>query len=213
MSEGKILDLSYLELVKIAKAINGNTLANKNREKDKKIITDKFIRQFGINRKNFSATIKARKLPIKYNNSTFLYDIDENFIESIDAEIVNTDKSMDKGKVRKNLDQSKEKSEAVIIPEKINDIISFVKNKDKFFEMLKWYESKKQKEDFAANTLSQRIDIDEYASKLQGDVSVKYLKVYTHIYKRYEKLNKKYPKISKQDMLSLALLMFCEKFE
>lgn len=213
MSEGKILDLSYLELVKIAKAINENTLANKNREKDKKIITDKFIRQFGINRKNFSATIKARKLPIKYNSSTFLYDIDENFIESIDVQIVNADKSIDKGKVRKNLDQSKEKSEAIIVPEKINDIISFVKNKDKFFEMLKWYESKKQKEDFAANTLSQRIDIDEYASELKGHVSVKYLKVYTHIYKRYEKLNEKYPKISKQDMLSLALLMFCEKFE
>ncbi|MDF2505181.1 hypothetical protein [Clostridium sp.] len=213
MSEVKVLDIPYLELVRIAKAINENTLANKNREKDKKIKTDQFIKKFGINRKNFSATIKEKRLPIKYNSSTFLYDIDESFIESIDAEVVNVDKSTIKEKARKNLNKSKEKSEVIIVPEKFNDIKLFINNKDKFFEMLEWYEDKKEKEDIELNSISQRIDIDDYAEELQGEVSVKYLKIYTNIYKRYEKLFDKYPKISKQDMLSLALLLFCERFE
>lgn len=213
MSEVRVLDMSYLELARIAKAINENTLANKNREKDKKIKTDHFIKKFGINRKNFSATIKEKKLPIKYNSSTFLYDIDENFIESIDAEVVNVDKLTIKENVRKNLDKSKEKSEAIIIPEKFNDIKFFIKNKDKFFDMLEWYEDRKEKENIKLNSVSQRIDIDDYAEELRGEVSVKYLKIYTNIYKRYEKFFDKYPKISKQDMLSLALLLFCERFE
>lgn len=213
MGEGKVLNISYSELVKIAKAINENTLANKDRSKDEKIKTDEFIKKFGVNRKNFSATIKQKKFPIKYNSSTFLYDIDENFIESVDIEVINVDKSIVDDKDRKNLDKSKEKSEAVILSEKLNDINLFIKNKNKFFEMLKWYEDKNEKEDIKLNSVSQRIGIDDYAEELHGEVSVKYLKIYTHIYKRYENLFNKYPKISKQDMLSLALLLFCERFE
>lgn len=211
MSNSRILDISFLEFVKIAKALNENTLANKTRDKDKKIPTDTFIRSFGINRKNFAATIKSNNYPISYNKSTFLYDIDESFVECVNAEMLDT--STDNTMVRKNLDKSQEKSEAIILSKSNNDLLSFVENKDKFFDMLSWYEEKKQKEILEANRISQRLDIDKYAEDLQGDVSVKYLKVYSHIFKRYEDLLSKYPKINKQDMISLALLLLCEKFE
>ncbi|MBU3093841.1 hypothetical protein KPL35_17555 [Clostridium sp. CF011] len=69
MSNPKKIDLPIEELKKITLAINENTIANKSRSKEDKITTDKFIKQFGINRKNFSETIKDTN--IKYNESTF----------------------------------------------------------------------------------------------------------------------------------------------
>jgi len=75
MSKAKNLNLSLQELIYIAVAINENTLENKIRLKDEKIPTDKFIRKFGINRKDFSETIKLTE--INYNKSTFLYDVPE----------------------------------------------------------------------------------------------------------------------------------------
>ena len=72
MSKAKKLELTVYMLIEIAKAINKNTIANRSR--DEKIPTDKFIRQFGINRKDFSETIKDTN--IKYNRSTFFYDIE-----------------------------------------------------------------------------------------------------------------------------------------
>ncbi|HEY8889388.1 MAG TPA: hypothetical protein VIM70_03980, partial [Clostridium sp.] len=86
MSNAKVLNLSYLSLVEIARAINQNTIANKNRLKEKKIVTDKFIRKFSISRKDFSETLKTKARGIKYNSSTYLYDINDDFVEEVVAE-------------------------------------------------------------------------------------------------------------------------------
>ena len=75
MSKPKILDLTIEKLKEIAQSINENTAANRTKSKEAKISTDIFIKQFEINRKDFSETIKDTD--IKYNKSTFLYDIGE----------------------------------------------------------------------------------------------------------------------------------------
>ena len=77
MGEPKKLELTVEKLVEIAIALNENTIANRNRSKDDKISTDKLIRRFNINRKRFSVTIQDTD--IKYNKSTFLYDIPGEF--------------------------------------------------------------------------------------------------------------------------------------
>ncbi|MBW9150387.1 hypothetical protein K2F40_15615 [Clostridium sp. CM028] len=88
MGEPKKLELTIEKLIEIAIALNENTLANRNRSKEDKISTDKFIRRFDINRKRFSVTIQDTD--IKYNKSTFRYDIPDEFIMKNKNEVLVT---------------------------------------------------------------------------------------------------------------------------
>ena len=83
----KKLDISLKKLISLALAINKNTISNKSKPKDEKIPTDKFIKQFEINRKDFSFTIKDTE--ITYNKSTFLYDVPESL--NINNQVTNVD--------------------------------------------------------------------------------------------------------------------------
>ncbi len=84
LSNPKKLNLNYDELYKIVLAINENTLSNKSRSKENKISTGNFLRQkFNINRKDFSFTIKAEKTGIKYNATTFMYDISDTYKSNV----------------------------------------------------------------------------------------------------------------------------------
>ena len=103
MSKPKKLELTIVKLKEIAESINENTTANRSKSKEAKISTDMYIKQFEINRKDFSETIKDTD--IKYNKSTFLYDIGEvNFSPTkvnlkganINSEKVNFTKRVDK---------------------------------------------------------------------------------------------------------------------
>ncbi|MBU3179302.1 hypothetical protein KPL47_23725 [Clostridium estertheticum] len=91
MGKPKKLELTIDKLIEIAIEINKNTISNRNRSKDDKIPTDKLIRGLGINRKNFSVTIQDTN--IKYNKSTFLYDIPSEFImnDKSDTIVVNSE--------------------------------------------------------------------------------------------------------------------------
>lgn len=223
MSNPKVLDLPYLKLVEIANAINSNTIANKNRPKEEKIVTDKFIRQFGVNRKDFSETIKVKGGEIRYNPSTFLYDIDENFVEIIQAEKIeaaveaitptNTDKSTDAVKPRKKYYESNKVTESLPLSVEMAGIAEIINVKDELFNMLEWYQKQITKEQMEGNIVQEQLDINQFSRELQGEVVVKYLKAYKEIFERFEKLSDKYKFVKRQDMLSLALLQFCERYD
>lgn len=70
VSKPRKLNLSLEKLIEIAKEINKNTLANKNRTKEETIATDKFIRNFGISRKNFSETINCTETGVYFRRAT-----------------------------------------------------------------------------------------------------------------------------------------------
>lgn len=94
MSKPKKLDLPISELNKIALSINKNTIANRTKIKEEKITTDTFIKQFGIQRKDFSETIKDTN--IKYNKSTFQYVFDD-LNNNSDTKVITIKKSHNNG--------------------------------------------------------------------------------------------------------------------
>jgi len=222
MSNAKVLNLSYLRIVEIARAINQNTIANKNRLKEKKIVTDKFIRKFSISRKDFSETLKTKARGIKYNSSTYLYDINDNFVEEVVAEKVEdtieiitpkSEKLVEKKKDREKYYESNKNAEGLPMTNEMTGIKQIVSVKDDLFNMIEWYKSKITKEKLESNTLNEQIDINEFSNDLKGDVVVKYLKVYKDTFKRFEAICDKHKFIKKQDMLSVALLQFCKRYD
>ncbi|GCD13245.1 hypothetical protein [Clostridium tagluense] len=133
MGEPKKLELTIEELIEIAIALNENTIANRTRSKEDKIPTDKLIKGFGINRKNFSVTIQDTD--IKYNKSTFLYDIPGEFItKNKNKKIV----SLSETDKNNNSDTKvKLKSETLVIKsETVESLVSKPNNESETLESL-----------------------------------------------------------------------------
>ena len=154
MSKARNLNLSLKELIYIAVAINENTLENKTRLKDEKMPTDKFIRKFGINRKDFSQTIKLTEL--NYNKSTFLYDVPESikgnepvvnkdFNES-ETPVINksvTKVSNIKDLENTSIDKRNKNETSVFIKNIKEEVQEFSNIKIEINEMLEWYRNQK----------------------------------------------------------------------
>lgn len=225
VSKPRKLNLSLEKLIEIAKEINKNTLANKNRTKEEKIATDKFIRKFGISRKNFSETIKGTE--IRYNKSTFLYDIPE--VDSLTTKVnkVNFDKNYQSGK-KVNLTgiletkevpeiQAKDIEDITIskkqnihsvpeyileVPKELRELLSL---SSELKEMLNWY--KKQSSTLAAD-ISQ---INLNNKSLQGEVITRSYKMYKSVADDFKKFTSS-RKESVKDLVSLAILEFVDKY-
>jgi len=215
MANPKKLDLSIEQLVSIASAINENTTMNKSRSKENKIPTDKFIKQFGLNRKDFSETIKDTE--IKYNTSTFMYDIPEH-IEKVNFSItkVNLVKPLESQEVNltttKALPQKKEKLQKYTkvlqkytkeFPREFQEIIDMAEDMK---QVISWYK---------IQTNSNIIEVNELNinnSKLDGEVTTKSYKVYKSVaddFSRFADGRKE----SIKDLVSLALLEFIRNYK
>lgn len=222
VSKPRKLNLSLEKLIEIAKEINKNTLANKNRTKEEKIATDKFIRKFGISRKNFSETIKGTE--IRYNKSTFLYNIPE--VNSLTTK-VNFDKNYRSSK-KINLTglletkevpeiQAKDIEDITIskkqnihsVPEYIleepQELKELLSLSSELKEMLNWY--KKQSSTLAAG-ISQ---INLNNKNLQGEVITRSYKMYKSVADDFKKFTSS-RKESVKDLVSLAILEFVDKY-
>lgn len=213
MSKPKRLDLQIEKLKEIAQAINENTKANRNKNKDDKISTDIFIRQFKINRKDFSETIKDTN--INYNKSTFQYDIGEvNFsttkvkLKEVNKgnEKVNHTESLKKQEVRTE-NNSKEiqsiQKNTFQIPDDFKELLSLTGD---LKEMVGWY--KKQ-------TNTNIIDVPELNinnSKLDGEVVTRSFKMYKSIAEEFAKFAE-IRKEKQKDLISLAILEFIDKYK
>lgn len=219
MSKPKKLDLPIEKLKEIAQSINENTLANRSRIKEDKIPTDKFIRQFEINRKDFSETIKDTN--IKYNKSTFFYDIessDEVHFSTTNVNLKEVNKSSEKVNPTKPL--KKQESYQQIPQNNSKEIQSIPNNTfqlpNEFKELLSLTGELKEMVGWYRNQTNTNIieipEININISKLSGEVITRSFKMYKEIAEDFSKYADS-RKETQKDLISLALLEFMQKYK
>lgn len=213
MSKAKKLDLSILELTKIAKAINENTIANRNKIKDDKISTDVFIRQFKINRKDFSETIKDTN--IKYNKSTFQYvsdDIENLSIKDDTSDILTKTVNNNKGDTKSTPIENNISETMVIKSETIGTdtaIIEFENMKSGLVEMLEWYKEQRDKE----NIIDIEIPVISInRDKLTEEAKTRGFKIYPSVVAEFKEFSKKNSQYTMQDLMAMALIEYMKKY-
>jgi tRNA nucleotidyltransferase (CCA-adding enzyme) len=219
MSKPTKLDLPIEKLKEIAQAINKNTLANRIRIKEDKITTDKFIRQFDINRKDFSETIKDTK--IEYNKSTFLYDTESSanvIFSTTKVNLEQINKSSGKSNYTKPLkkqepyqqtNQSNSKEVQSIpkntfqLPTEFKELLSLTGD---LKEMVGWY--KKQ-----INTnIIEVPELNINNIKLKGEIITRSFKMYKGIADEFSKFAED-RKEKQKDLISIAILEFINKYK
>lgn len=219
MSKPNKLDLPIEKLKEIAQAINENTMANRSRSTEEKIPTDKFIRQFQINRKDFSETIKYTN--IKYNKSTFFYDIEsseEVHFPTTKGNLKEVNKSSEK--VNPNNPLKKQESYQQTSQGNSKEIQSIPKNTfqlpNEFKELLSLTGELKEMVGWYRNQTNTNIielpEININIPKLGGAVITRSFKMYKEIaedFSKYADIRKE----TQKDLISLALLEFMQKYK
>ena len=219
MSKARNLNLSLEKLVSIALAINQNTIENKIRLKDEKIPTDKFVRQFGINRKDFSETIKLTE--INYNKSTFLYDIpeptkggepfDNRVLNKSETPVIN--KSVTKVSNVKELDTSiierKNKNETSVMIKTIKEEVKEFSNiKIEINEMLDWYRNQKNIIDVEIPVI--KIDSQKFKNE---QAITRGIKLYLSAFNTFKDFCLENGQYKMQDLVSMALIEYATKYK
>lgn len=214
MGKPKKLDLSLDKLKEIAIEINKNTIANRDRSKEDKIPTDKFIRKFDILRKDFSETIKDTC--ILYNRNTFLYDIDEevgssNTSNTISNTISNTTSNTSNTMVTPKAIDSNIGSNTKVTPKKTNnDVIEVLRDElPEIFEIIDLYKKGLMKEEVVKDK-DNNIFIEK--EKLSGEVITRSIKIYKGVIDSFSQFCKD-KKESQKDLLAIALIEFMEKYK
>ncbi|WP_257676378.1 DNA-binding protein [Clostridium felsineum] len=90
-----------------------------------------------------------------------------------------------------------------------NDLLELIKNKDDILKII---------DDYKKNINNRIIDVPELnindiPPEMQKNINTRSLKIYDPIYKLFSKLCNKYSSIKKQDLISLALLEFYNKYK
>jgi len=208
MGNAKKLDISLEKLVAIALSINENTILNKSKSKEEKISTDIFLKQLGINRKNFSETIKD--IEISYNNSTFLYDISETLLSNKEVT------KLDIGLVKEDEQQSNNKVTTI---KKINktpitnfenlpgELKKVMDLSNELEEMVYWY--RKHKND---DVIIDVPEININNSNFKGTLTVRSFKTYTTVLDKFSNYCKSKKELQK-DLVALALVEFMDKYK
>lgn len=224
MSKPKILNLTVDELVMIARALNENTLANKKRILSEKISTDIFLKQkFNINRKDFSESIKSTQ--IKYNRSTFLYDIPgehKSVTKMLSCKVIENIKIESTAKPKPFKGTLDEVSIANVLPsglfeiadmtQEIKEIVSwyteFKGNEGVIKELLEWYKHSKSTE-----TIIEVPQITLNKSRLHGEIKSRSFKLYENVLNEFKNYCEKHNEFKQQDLLSMALLEYMDKYK
>ncbi|MGK0468459.1 hypothetical protein [Clostridium sp.] len=228
MSKAKELNLPIEKLIEIAKALNKNTIANKDKNKEEKISTDKFIKDtFNVNRKDYIETIKGTG--VGYNKSTFLYDIPDATEGKKKSQFSNTlvTPVENKGSTQNLSNNSQEtflekiNSNTKVIPvKKYNNNTSVVLKTEvrdavkatikteypEIEEMINWYRNQKTNENI--------IDVPEIElsnSMLKGDVVSRSVKTYKIALDEFVGFCKE-RKETQKDLIALALVEFINKY-
>ncbi|MBK5201418.1 MAG: hypothetical protein JJE21_07775 [Spirochaetaceae bacterium] len=219
MSKPKKLNLPISELTKIALSINKNTIDNRTRNKEKKITTDTFIRQFEIQRKDFSETIKDTN--IEYNKSTFQYTFD-GLNNSSDTKITPTEKThrsrsdtigTPANKIHNNYSDTKvastNKTESETIETNVS-IVEFENMKSGLVEMLEWYRRQRKNENIIDIEIP-KININR--EKLTEQAVTRGFKIYPVVVTEFKKFCNHNSQYTMQDLMAMALLEYCDKYK
>lgn len=220
MSKPNKLDLTIEKLKEIAQSINKNTAANRNKSKEDKISTDKFIKQFGINRKDFSEMIKDTN--IKYNKSTFIYNTEGSrqldfLSKKVDlGEVIQSNEktTVSKPLVKQEVYQITTQSSSneiqsipkntLQLPNELKEILSLT---EELKEMLGWYRKQAN-----TNTSIKIPAININIDKLDGEVVTRSFKIYKEIAEDFSNFAVS-RKETQKELISLALLEFIKKYK
>lgn len=88
-----------------------------------------------------------------------------------------------------------------------SDLTELINNKAELLEMLKDYKNHTNVIDIPM------LDINSLPGEMQKDITTKSFKVYKPVYSLFDKLCKDYVSIKKQDIVSLALLEFYNRYK
>lgn len=88
-----------------------------------------------------------------------------------------------------------------------NDILELVNYKDDILEMLKNYKSNTKVIEVS------QLDINSLPWEMKQSIINKSIKVYEPVYKAFDKVCNSYASYKKQDLLSMALNEFCNKYK
>lgn len=206
MSKAKKLELTVMDLTKIAQAINENTIANKSRSQGEKINTDTFIRQFGINRKDFSETIKD--IGINYNRATFQYDVE--------TSNNNSDTKVTPNNKRDTIvtPAKYKKSETIVVKSETLEtnvaIVEFENMKSGLVEMLEWYKNQREKENIIDVEIP-KISIDK--ERLVEQAVTRGFKIYPNVVTEFKEFCKNNSQYTMQDLMAMAMIEYMNTYK
>ena len=87
-----------------------------------------------------------------------------------------------------------------------SDILELIENKNELLEMLKKYKNN-------TNIIEvPQLDINSLPEELQKDIANKSIKIYEPVYKKFNEVCNQYGSIKKQDLISLALYEFINRY-
>jgi len=211
MGNPKKLDLAIYELVEIAKALNKNTISNRSRNKKGKIATDTFLKQFGINRKDFAETIKDTN--IKYNRTTFQYVLgayeDDNKFQSNDKVIPKESKEIQQEFLRNAKVMPKVNNTEIVIKKDVLQVIKQAINIE-YPELVEMIEQYKKSQEHKNIIEIPQINLDN--KKLQGNIISKSFKSYEVVFDDFVNFCKD-RKETQKDLIALALVEFISKYK
>lgn len=202
-------DVNINELINIAESINQNTIENKNKEKEDRINTDKFIMmKFKISRKKFSKLIKGTS--IAYNPKSHMYDVPETINDSKlndNKLLVNDSKlSSSNSNDSNNLGSGTSNDDNLpgIKTEEIKKIIE-----KEYPELLEIIDLYRKNNTNVVKKSSKEININR--PELKGELFSKSFKTYKKVIDDFVKFCSKRVETQK-DLIAIALLEFMEKY-
>ena len=222
MRKAKELNLPIEKLIEIAKALNENTIANRCRNKEEKISTDKFIKDtFDINRKDYIETTKGTG--IGYNKSTFLYDIIEikeekeqitpienkDVVQLLPSNYQETflDKLQSSTKITP-IEEHSNNTTMVLKTEVVDAVKATIKMEyPEIEDMIKWYRTQK-----ADENIIEVPEVDLNNSMLKGEVISRSIKTYKAALDEFVEFCKS-RKETQKDLIALALVEFVSKYK
>lgn len=208
MAEGKKLDIPNDKLIEIVKELNKNIMLNKSRDKEDRISTDIFIKKFGINRKDFTETIKDTN--INYDKSKGLYVIESNdkqLTETIDIATKNNNKQsieiIKNNSIQQQVSKDKPEKQIQEILKMDNELLIEV------MDMIDWYRIQRLKENIIAD--KQKLEI---TSEYKEEAAItRGFKVYPGVMEYFRKVCSQYPQYALQDLMAQALIEFADKYK
>lgn len=152
---------------------------------------------------------RALKIGYVYNANTSQYNKDNTIvIEPLKSIVKVSQKPHERVITTLNKGNTKELQKydnTIELQKYANDILELINYKDELLEMLKNYKS---------NTIDmQELNINSLPQEIQKDVSNKSIKIYDPVYKMFNELCDTYGNYKKQDLISLALYEFYNKYK
>jgi len=164
----------------------------------------KSLRSMGEDLEMSKSTFRSRFLKIGYNlnKDTNQYCNDNTVVIQSQAKIIKTPQVHTKPVVEPIKEYNTK-----VLQKYEKDIIELISRKNDILEMLKNYNNNTPIDDIT------ELNINSLPKDLQKNIINKSIKIYNPIYKLFDEICSQYGSIKKQDIVSLALLEFYNKYK